>query len=536
MLNPINTRRKNAQGYVRTLMCTIAVFVSVGAAYAQTGHVILAEREVTAAKALGQITHQTQYSLTVDWSILDAQRMTLLSGNVLTVGDLLRQVLSGTGCTYQVSGNHIIIVTGQPDDAGLSDGGSDGRTGYWSSRRSDGESIEFVMLNFRVARSLLERAYMDNNYSLDALDRTLYDRRLAENVESITITAAASPEGNAKQNMKLAEDRAKAIRSYIMWKHPQFDRSRIVIHTLGEDWAGLRKMVANDGNVPSQREVLELLDSGISNDLKKKRLRIIANGRTYSYIAKNILPYLRGGAACMICYKGGEQDAGDEYGADATNMPPPEIRYVERVRVDTVYIERETVTEVIVEIPPKPQPKEKKIYYLALKTNLLYDAVLLPNLALEFSLPRRWSIEVEGHWSWWNTNTGKHLFHRVQVGGAEVRKWLGPLDRTPFSGHYVGVYGMGGNYDVRLGNIGHLGEYGSWSVGLTYGFGLPVSRSFNFEFGVGLGYFGGEYKKYTYDPDNDRYPWQSDHRRNYFGITKAKVSLVWLVGTGKNRK
>ncbi len=51
-----------------------------------------------------------------------------------------------------------------------------------------------------------------------------------------------------------------------------------------------------------------------------------------------------------------------------------------------------------------------------------------------------------------------------------------------------------------------------------------------------LGYFGGEYYKYTYDENNDRYPWRNTERLNWFGPTKAKISLVWLIGSGKNEK
>lgn len=553
-------------------MCAAVILFSAGEAYGQTESVIFPSREITTKKAFDEIARQTQYQLTVNWSVLNADRSTLLSGNVLSVSDLLRQVLSGTGYTWEVSGKQIFFKAeparapqrqgmlsaaaaadaSRPATSAIADpnfntsrlrmvrdpyapdGGrtpdirAGRRTGHWSSTGSDGESIEIVMVNFRVGKSLLERDFMNNAYSLGILDRTFSDHTLAADMDYVTITAASSPEGNTEQNEKLADDRAMAIKSYIMWKHPHLDRTRILTYSVGEDWSGLKKMVEDDVATPGRYEVLDLLNSSVATDVKKSRLRTIDNGRAYAYIAKNMLPYLRGGAACMIYYKSDNTSPEPEI---VTVVSEPEIQYVDRVRVDTVFIDRERVVEIPAEASSAGKP-----YYLGLKTNLLYDAVLLPNLAVEFSLPRRWSIEVEGMWSWWNTNSGKHYYHRIQSGGLEVRKWLGRSDRTPLTGHYLGVYGMFGNYDVRFGDVGNLSEAGSWSAGISYGYAMPISRSFNLEFGIGIGYFGGDYKKYTYDSDNDRFPWQSDHTRSYFGPTKAKVSLIWLVGSGKNQK
>lgn len=95
---------------------------------------------------------------------------------------------------------------------------------------------------------------------------------------------------------------------------------------------------------------------------------------------------------------------------------------------------------------------------------------------------------------------------------------------------------MGGTYDVRTGNdLGYLSDM-SYSAGLTYGYSWPLSRRLNLELGVGIGYVGGEYKTYTFDPDNDRYPYVQTLNRAYFGPTKAKISLVWLIGSGVNKR
>ncbi len=306
-----------------------------------------------------------------------------------------------------------------------------------------------------------------------------------------------------------------------MWRFPFLDRDMIYTFSIGEDWSGLRQLVVEDHYTPYRDEVLYLLDSYRTNESKKAALRAIGGGRAYSYIAQNMLPKLRGGAALTLHYKA---------------SPTPEVvveekvveKVVETVRTDTVFVDRR------IEIP-LPEPPSKS-YYLALKNNLLYDAILLPNLAVEFSLPRRWSIELEGMWSWWGPSGSKHLYHRIQAGGVEVRKWLGNRDRTPLTGHFLGAYGYFGNYDIRLNGTGFQGPKGSVSAGLTYGYSTPLARRLNLEFTLGVGYVAGEYYKYSYDEANNRYPWRSTERLRWFGPTKAKISLAWLIGSGKNEK
>ena len=56
-----------------------------------------------------------------------------------------------------------------------------------------------------------------------------------------------------------------------------------------------------------------------------------------------------------------------------------------------------------------------------------------------------------------------------------------------------------------------------------------------YDFSLGIGYQGGEYKEY--EPQGDRYVWQATRQRHWFGPTKAEVSLVWLLGgSGHSKK
>lgn len=523
------------------LMLLFAVLLFPQAVTAQNQKVILPAREVTVRMALGEIEKQTDFKVAVNWDNLDAGKKVLFPASMLTVKEIMDKTLTESGCAWEMIGNQIAVVYDSSENYTpqsamhrdrlpaqmkvvkdpwstrevTTDEISRIRNGYWRSDDSVTDSLGLAVLNFRVNSTKLERDYMGNAKVLDLIHKTFSDKELLTAMDFITVTAAASPEGSTAGNDKLAADRAMSVKSYLMWKYPFMDRDRILTFSIGEDWTGLRKMVSDDETAPYRDQVLTILDSELDSNAKRTALKRLGNGSAYRYIADNMLPKLRGAAACMIYYK-----------------EDPKPVYITETQVDTVYVDRivEKEVEVIVEQEPKASP-----YYFAVKTNLLYDIALLPDLALEFSLGNRWSIEIGGQWSWWSSPTDHEYCWRIQSAGLELRKWLGKKDRTPLTGHYLGLYGMAGTYDVRFNNkTGYLSDM-SYSFGLSYGYALPIGRSWNLEFGLAVGYLGGEYQ--TYGVYNERYeifPKIADKKMNYFGPTKAKVSLVWLIGSGKN--
>ena len=173
----------------------------------------------------------------------------------------------------------------------------------------------------------------------------------------------------------------------------------------------------------------------------------------------------------------------------------------------------------------------KKLFYFALKNNLLYDAALLPNLTAEVYLGNQLSLAVEGNRSWWSTNNAKKSdrFYRIQSAGVELRYWFNSI--YPLHGHAVGIYSMVGDYDIRLFSENELSKgwlsYGSWSAGLSYAYSMPVTRRVNLEFSLAAGYLGGKYYDYNYCMMHEKWEWQALYNRKYFGPTRIGVSVVW---------
>ena len=174
--------------------------------------------------------------------------------------------------------------------------------------------------------------------------------------------------------------------------------------------------------------------------------------------------------------------------------------------------------------------------FMALRTNLLYDAAVLPNIGLEVALGKGFTIGLDWFYTWIFTDP-KHLYWQSYGGYLTARYYWGKAAaEQPFTGHHVGIYGLALTYDIEFGGIGYQAAQFGFGGGVEYGYSLRVARSLCIDFGIGLGYQGGEYK--VYQPTDDgtgHYVWMSTHRRNWWGPTKAEISLKWLISSSKRK-
>ena len=64
---------------------------------------------------------------------------------------------------------------------------------------------------------------------------------------------------------------------------------------------------------------------------------------------------------------------------------------------------------------------QRKSFYMAVKTNLLYDIALIPNVGAEFYIGKNWTIGGNWMYAWWK-NDRKHNYWRVYGGDLYIRK------------------------------------------------------------------------------------------------------------------
>lgn len=171
---------------------------------------------------------------------------------------------------------------------------------------------------------------------------------------------------------------------------------------------------------------------------------------------------------------------------------------------------------------------------MAVKTNLLYGAyTYTPNLSLEIGLGKRSTLDLGGGYNPWNlegtADNNKKLVH--WLGEVEYRRWF----CHKFIGHFVGIHALGSQFNISRHELPLLFGKGSkeyryegyaYGGGVSYGYQFYLGKRWNLELNVGVGYARLNYDKYECNKCGDKLGTES---RNYFGPTKAAVSLIYII-------
>jgi hypothetical protein len=186
----------------------------------------------------------------------------------------------------------------------------------------------------------------------------------------------------------------------------------------------------------------------------------------------------------------------------------------------------------------EPVERVKKPLF-AFKTNLLVDLGTAIHVEAEVPIGQRWSVA--GEWIYpWGLSKSDQIAVQAGVATLEVRHWVGKDDtRQPLTGWFVGAHGGWGYYDLEWKDEGFQGEL--WYSGLSGGYAHTLNRSgtLRMEYSLGLGYMHTDYTRYI-PQKNSNGNWllvrQKEAKRDYFGPTRAKVSLVWMLNRNSKKK
>ena len=178
--------------------------------------------------------------------------------------------------------------------------------------------------------------------------------------------------------------------------------------------------------------------------------------------------------------------------------------------------------------------KSRRRPLFAVKTNLLFDAALMPNIELEVPIGKRWSLNGEYMFPWWLINDDRYCL-QILMGGLEVRYRPGKRSgRDVLTGHFIGLYAGGGKYDLQRDKNGYQGEF-FIAAGVSYGYAHSIARNLRLEYNIGIGMLRTDYRHYHSRDNHRTLLWQENGEDTWLGPTKLKISLVWLI-TGKNKK
>ena len=170
-----------------------------------------------------------------------------------------------------------------------------------------------------------------------------------------------------------------------------------------------------------------------------------------------------------------------------------------------------------------------KAHKAAVKTNLAYWATATPNLAFEFGLSKKSTLEIGGGLNVFEFPDNKIFKHWLVQ--PEYRWWF----CEAFNGHFLGIHAHGaqfniGGWDIPVGRLdafkdaryqGYL--YGG---GISYGYQVILSPRWSFEFNIGAGYSRIHYDKYQCADCGTK---QGEGDYNYWGITRGGLSFIYFL-------
>lgn len=111
-------------------------------------------------------------------------------------------------------------------------------------------------------------------------------------VDSIVLTASASPEGRYARNSTLAQGRAHALKGYLRkCIGPQVD-TLMQIRWIAEDWHELTTRIRSDENLQHRAEILKLIDTDSDPDRRERTIRELYP-QDYQYLKESVYPSLR---------------------------------------------------------------------------------------------------------------------------------------------------------------------------------------------------------------------------------------------------
>ena len=154
---------------------------------------------------------------------------------------------------------------------------------------SDRNYIQFFVGDTRVVDTL-----GDNRQQLDKITGLM--RQIVEQeecfVDTITLTAASSPEGGYTFNDRLSRGRAEALKQYLVKRYGRGIDTLLTVRWIAEDWPELTQRIRADKSIENREAILALIASEKNPDRREQAIRQ-RFPKDYAYIRSMIYPQLR---------------------------------------------------------------------------------------------------------------------------------------------------------------------------------------------------------------------------------------------------
>lgn len=149
-------------------------------------------------------------------------------------------------------------------------------------------------IQFLVGRTDVIDTLGDNRRELDKIADLM--RRIVGQeefyVDTITLTATASPEGSHAANERLARGRAEALKRYLVKRYGRQIDTMLTVRWVAEDWDELTRLIKGSRELPHRDEILALIAAETNPDRREQLIRR-RYPTAYAYIRSALYPHLR---------------------------------------------------------------------------------------------------------------------------------------------------------------------------------------------------------------------------------------------------
>lgn len=149
-------------------------------------------------------------------------------------------------------------------------------------------------IQFHVGQTKVVDTLSGNQQQLDKITDLMQQIVEQEEfyVDTITLTAASSPEGAYAFNDRLAQGRAKALKQYLVKRYGRSIDTMLTVRWIAEDWGELTARIRTDREIGSREAILGLIASERNPDRREQLIRQ-HYPKEYAYLKAQIYPHLR---------------------------------------------------------------------------------------------------------------------------------------------------------------------------------------------------------------------------------------------------
>lgn len=405
------------------------------------------------------------------------------------------------------------------------------------------EQVDTLTVYFRQGYSTFDRAYRNNGERYDAfVDRVrMLQKDTNVRIWSVTLTGSSSPEGNPKNNERLAAKRAdnlaNALHQYLV-----FADSVITVRSKPVNFDALLPKVIADPDVPCKEDAIRILQSDATSEEKTQSLMAVCGTEAWEYLLNTHFPDLRSFHIEIISSETNpfvkepspapvkESLAEVEVPTDevAQADEEPELVVAPQPQPEPEIVEPEVAEPEIIEPEPEEDP-DKWSRKLTVKTNAIGWGFLMTNAAVEIDIIENLSFALPVYYSGWNyiVNTVKFRTFMIQP---EIRYYIPKVDGLYVGAHFgLGYwnYALGGDWRYQ----DHNGKTPSIGGGLGIGYATHFKKNprWGMEFAIGAGAYDAKYDIF-YNEDNGPYH-KRDQHTTFIGVDNASVSFTYEFDT-----